>query len=327
MRYLFLLMAIITTLSQCKVMHNSQKERVCEFAQIAKTVADVPSDIYTKYYELNHTFKMYNSATDFFDTRKITDAVKNLEEKQSDISADDSKIQAFKTQYGILRRFASLLLALNDKGVEDDFCKNKQEFVSSFQSLRKNYNNLFPSDPIPKSLTSLVGTLVEEIGKRSIRYMQRKYLVRLMTEAEQPFNAICDFYINKHSKEIDKLCERLPAETVHAFSMYLQNIKTDSLGGSNLILYQDRMLPLYLGWQAKVKVVTALARNQKLSMQKLKTAYAALQKALQSHASFKETMPEVLSLADSYYNIKDAYSCYSDEVKKIRATKNDNNDK
>ena len=323
MRYSQMIIFLILVSSGCSVMHNSQKEALAEFSHMSISVADVPGDIYAKYYELNHQYKILNSAADFMDAPNVNDAIKNLELKEKDMAIDEAKIHAFDVQYEILKKFGSLLLAMTDKSHEDEFVKQKEEFATSFQLLRKKCNTLFPSINLQNSLGGLVAAVVQEIGTRSIQSLQRKYLNQLLKEAERPFIAICDFYIDQHSKEIDQLCKNLPEETVQAYSTYLYNIKSDSLLANNLLLYQDRLVPLYQSWQSKVKVILQLAKNQKESMQNLKEAYTALEKSLSTSATLKEMLPEISSLYNSYTNIRDAYACYAGEMKRIKETKTD----
>ena len=114
MKWIIPVFFLILAFSNCKVLSSSQRESISDFAAMAGTVAEVPTDIYSKYYALNHEYKMLNSAADFLDAPKIEDAIANLEEKQQDIATDNKMILQFKTQYGILKQFAELLAALAD---------------------------------------------------------------------------------------------------------------------------------------------------------------------------------------------------------------------
>ncbi len=325
MKYFWISMLVISVAPGCKVIRNSQQEHLAEFAHMAIKVADVPGDIYTRYYELNHQYKILNSASQFMDAPKVTDAINDLELKEDDIAMDDAKIHAFRVQYEILKKFAALLMAMTDPVYRDNFVKEKDEFVTSFQLLTKKCNTLFPSSKLPLSLGGLVGSMVQEIGMRSIQYMQRKYLIQLLNEAGPSFTAICDFYIDEHSREIELLCRNLKEETDHAFSTYVNNIKNDNQSGNNLLLYQDRLVPLYQSWQAKVKIIKQLSVNQKESMQRLKEVYTALQRSLVAKVTLKEMVPEMGTLYTCFGNIRDAYEQYGDEMKRIRDSRPINN--
>ena len=325
MKYFWIIILFVSFASGCTVIRNSQQEDLAEFAHMAIKVADVPGDIYTRYYELNHQYKILNSASQFMDAPKVTDAISDLELKEEDIAMDDAKIHAFKVQYEIMKKFAALLMAMTDPVYRDNFVKEKDDFMTSFNLLSKKCNTLFPTSRLPSSLGGLVGSLVQEIGSRSIQYMQRKYLVQLLKEAEPSFTAICNFYIDQHAKEIELLCRNLKEETDHAFSTYVNNIKNDNQSGNNLLLYQDRLVPLYQSWQAKVKIIRQLSDNQIESMEKLRDAYNAMQHSLVSKMTLREMIPEMGSLYNSFGNIRDAYEQYADEMKRIRDSRPINN--
>ena len=320
MRLLFFLLLLTTGLFGCRVLSKSQKDAISNFSEMTKTISQVPNDIYSKYYDLEHEFRNLNDATLLLHDKDLGENIANLEKSLIIDSTDTKKIQQIKLQYGILNKFTTLLLALSNKASEDSFAKRKTEFISSFQSMRKTYNSIFPNDTIPASLGSLVGGIVQEIGNRSIRSLQRKYVIQLLSEAQQPFKSICDYYVTTHSKNIARFAD-VGKEIATQYKSYLIQLKLDSFTTKNMALYQVTLIPMYQRWRAQAELINELAKNAKTGMKGLENSYDTLLSSLQGKIKIKDWFNNLKPLYESYGNINDAYNAYEKDLDKIKSSK------
>lgn len=308
-RYVFYLLVIVA-MSSCAVLNKQEKTSVQTLAKAMNTGADLPADFAKQYYDI--AFENLQLTVSFI--TNPADKVQQLKQLDTTRREADSVIKLYASGFGILKKYADLILALTDTSFLNAFNREKDAFVPAFDSLIVKYNTYYPSNKLPvTSLGSFAGKVLEEIGSRRIRYLQRKYLKELVQNADSVVANICsqyktlDFYIK--SKQLKYLDKDVDAN-------YNDFVKTmNDQGRKDAYNYYQFYDPIYLKWRNKISVLRQFNQQTVEAMGKIIISHKKLLLGLEKKQTFKDLFIAIKDLYGSVNSLKESYSKFEKDFK------------
>ena len=149
----------------CRVLNKQESKDVQSLAKALNTGSDLPAKFAKQYYDISiETQQALKSHQ-----KDLTLKIQSLDSLIALQNEADSIVKGYNSGFGILRKYADLLLALTDTSYSKELSKQKDAFIPAFDSLIVKYNTYTPKNKLPvNSLGGLVGKLIDEIGNRRI---------------------------------------------------------------------------------------------------------------------------------------------------------------
>ena len=268
-----------------------------------KTTAPAPGEFVKQYYDL------------LIDVQKLKVAIiqpdRSLIRKFDDVISqqrqEDSLIEGFNAGYAVLADYADLLLALTDDTNTKTLKRQDDAFIASFDTAVVKYNSFTSGTKLPaSSLGGLVSKIVVEVGTRRIRYLQRKYLLDLVTQADSVIQPLCDNYIIiDHTRDSTAInIDR--ADLRNTFLSFLISIGDDTVSASAYNRYVNYD-PVYYNWINKLDALKALDQSNTAAFKKIKTSHTELLNALKDKTTFVALLGSVKDLYGSINGINESY--------------------
>ena len=286
----------------CKVLSKQETAGLQSLTKAMDTASILPSKFVCDYYGVAFETQQANYAVQLDNPKKIDDLDKLVAEE----SEADSIVKGYSSGYGVLKKYADLLLSLSDTAYLKAFSKQKDAFIPSFDTLIVNYNNYFPKNKLPvATLGSLIGKVVDEIGSRRIKYLQRKYLRQVVTEADTVVNTICrhyniiDFYKN------NKQLASLNTDIEQSYKAMLKYVALAKI--SDPFYFYKQCDPIYLTWKNKANVLTNFNIQTLNSMTNIAIAHTKFKKELYKKTSFKDFTISLQALYGSVNALQENY--------------------
>jgi hypothetical protein len=315
----------LLAMCSCRTLRTSQTKLIDDFATAARTVVQTPPQIYSEYYLLKDAPRLLKNSVTFAIDKDSTlkYPLRELQETYTQMQANAAIVKGYAATVGILESFATLLKTLSDTKYIAAFSKQQGEFKVRLDSMVNKYNYLQPEKKIAPSLTSVITKVLDAMSTRAIKSMQRKYIEELLVEGETSIKGLCNLYVETIAPEATININNLEKELQNDFKEYVINLKaSDKTRYSDPVLYQERIIPVYLDWSNRQKKLVQLQKASIAGMKGIVEVYEILVQKIKSKASIKESIEEVKSLQKSAAAIKDAYDTYTEEKEKMQTIVN-----
>ena len=311
--YIFLLSVCLVA---CSPINKTQVTEATNFAQATKGISRMPADIYFRLYSLKaeSQYLQVNSLISTSDdaAESIRLLKSDFEERQQFLELADQYASAYK----IVETYASLLLSLLDEKYLQEFKKAEPTWQLSFDKMIKQYNNVSLTK-ISGSLSRFTAAVVQDIGRLSLKSLQKKYLKQALQEAHNPFLIICEDFIVLDSLKIAGELANLPAHLDNNYASFLENIRAYESKGNNPYNNYTAYSPIYTRWLSQVEEIKVISQRAVGGFRKLRDAYEPLQ--LFMEGTGERPVKEMEALVDQYEKIISTYNKFKNRQLKLSA--------
>lgn len=310
---IFCIFIVIATLYGCKVLSKQETKSVQALGKALNTGADAPSNFVKQYYQLSFETQLIRISNNEDPELKVN----SLNMLLSKVNESDSIVKGYTAGFGILKKYAELLLALTDTGFLNELNRQKVAFIPAFDSLISKYNDYYPKNKLPiKSVGALAGELIDKVGTKRIGYLQRKYLKDLVTISDSVVSHICmqypliDFY--KNQQQLKSLDETIRVN-------YKDFVKFINLGNNyDPYSYYKLYDPIFLDWKNKLMALNSLNTQTSITMVKIRKTHNQLKVDLYKKHSFKEFLQKLYDLYSSLNEIEESYKQIQNDLLKSK---------
>ena len=310
-------------LYSCAGLKPAQINAVEKYTIVTKGITAIPQEVYRRVYQLRSQSQSLQLsgviATNEFAKESIEALQLDLNDKIKFINLVDSFAYAYK----IVGKYADLVHSLLSQSYLKEFSKNKKEWQSSFDGLVKTYNTASvkrtpPATKIPPSVGSVVANVINELGSAKIKSLQKKYLKQAISTAREPFEGICDDFLNTDMPKIRKELVELPSFINANYKDFLNNIKAyETKQGNNPYNYYKLYLPIYLNWQIQLSELNILVNQLEICIRSLRNSYGVLDSYIGLEKVGKDIPPALQQLDTDYYTLLETITKFADAREKL----------
>lgn len=308
----FQFVTLFLILSGCKVLSKQETKSVQALSKAMAISSGMPSEYTRQYY--NVALESNQLLISIIPTTP-SEKIKELKGLIQDRIEADRIVKGYSSGYGVLNKYAELLLVLsNDSTYQKELTKQKDGFMPAFDTLVSRYNTFNPGNKIPvTSFGNILSNIIQEIGSRRIRYLQRKYLKDLISTADTFVAQICDQYISldfdKNNKQVTSLSKTLD-EHYRQFIIYINLDSSHSIPYNYFNIYD----PIYIDWKTKEGLLKELNEKNRNTMTNLKSAHHKLKELLDKKATIKELAANLYNVYASVNSLKESYQKFQKDL-------------
>lgn len=304
----------ILVFAGCKVLSKQESTSVKSVAKAINLSAGLPSDFAKQYYNLLLESNQLSASFEKDPAIKISLLKKLIKER----TIAEEIVSEYLTGYSLLKKYAELLLALTDSSYFKELDKQKNAFIPVFDTLVLRYNTFNPDHKMPmNSLGALVSNLIQEIGTRRIGYLQRKFLRKLVTEADPIITRICDKYkaidFYKNNVQLASLGNTLDDN----FKAFIKDINMDK-NHADTYSYYNLYDPIYLSWKNKEATLSEFNENSIKTISNITSTHFKLKEMLNKKSSAKDITQNLQSLYASLNALQESYKKFHKDLSPVK---------
>ena len=309
-RYLYFAVFVFL-ISGCKVLSKQESKSVQALAKAMTTSSNLPSEYTKQYYDIALESNQLLASI----ITKPSDKLTTLQGLIQDRLEADKIVKGYSAGYGVLGKYAELLLALtDDPAYQKELTKQKDAFIPSLDTLVSKYNTFNPANKIPMtSLGGLLSNIIQEVDSRRIKYLQRKYLKDLVSTADTIVAQICDQYKSMDFYKNDKQLASLSKDLDERYKIFMNYINLD-INSANPYKYYKQYDPIYMDWKNKEVLLKELNQKNLRAITNIKTSHHTLKELLNKNASIKELSKNLQGLYASINTLKESYQKFSKDL-------------
>jgi hypothetical protein len=302
---------LLTFFTGCKVLSKNEANSVQGLAKAMSTSADFQSEFIKQYYGIALETSLLGKAA----TTNPADKISELNEQLNFQSQVDTVITGYTAGFGILKKYAQLLLALCDDTYLKELNKQNSSFVPAFDTLVARYNHFNPGHSLPvASSGGLVSSVIDQIGSHRIGRLQRKYLKVLIDTANPIIEQITDEYRNIDFYKNNENLKTLDNTIDHAYKNFVKQTSFNDSSRNQTFAYYTQYDPIYLNWKNKLLNLSAFNQQSTVSMAKVKLAHVKLKEQFHKKASRREFLNNVQDLYASINALYESYEKFSNDL-------------
>jgi hypothetical protein len=218
-------------------------------------------------------------------------------------------VNGYNSGYDILNLYASLLLAFTDESeYQNNLAKQKDEFIPAFDSLASKFNTLNPHNKIQiNSIGILFSNIIQEVGSRRIRYLQRKYLKELVENGNDLVVQICDHYkTNGGIYNNKKQLADLDTEIDRTYKNFIKDVNLDT-ENTNTYRFYTLYDPIYLNWKNKKNLINDLYNLNAKAFSEIKNSHQKLKELLEQKATINDLTSSLNDLYAGLHILNESY--------------------
>ncbi len=310
-------------LYSCASLKPAQINAVEKYTTVTKGIAVIPQEVYRRVYQLRSQSQSLQLsaviATNEFAKESIEALQIDLKDKINFIGLVDS----FAYAYRIVGKYADMVHSLLSQSYLREFTKNKKEWQSSFDGMVKTYNAACikrnpPATKIPPSVGSVVANIISELGSAKIKSLQKKYLKQAISTAREPFEGICDDFLNTDMPKIRKELTELPSFINGNYKDFLNNIKAYEIKqGNNPYNYYKLYLPIYLNWQVQLSELNSLVGQLEICILSLRNSYGVMDDYIGLEKAGNDMPAAIMQLDADYYALMETITKFAEAREKL----------
>jgi hypothetical protein len=307
----------------CAGLKPSQINAVEKYTVVTKGIAAIPPDIYNRVYQLRSQTQTLQLSGVIATNESAPESIEALQIDLNDKLKFLDLVDSFAYAYRIVGKYADLVHCLISESYLKDFTKNKNQWQSSFDGLVKTYNaacaKRIPSPTkIPPSVGSIAANIIKELGSAKIKSLQKKYLTAAISTARNPFEGICDDFLNTDIPKIEKELTALPSFINENYKDFLNNLKAYELKqGNSPYNYYKLYLPIYLNWQVQLRELNALVNQLSVCIFSLRNSYGVLENYITTVKVNKDIPAELLQLENDYFSLLNTIAKFSEARERL----------
>lgn len=292
-----------------------------KFSSSAKLIAAAPPGLYYRIYQLRAQTQTLQLSGVIATNGSAKESIEALQLDLNDKLKFLDMVDSFGSAYKIMQLYTQMLQAIVSPAYLKDFSKNKKEWETSFTVLVKTYNTAGAhtpaATPLNKSLGSIAAAVIKAAGSVKIKTLQKKYLKTALTNAQEPFEAICDNFTAIDIPRIRNELAALPSFINENYKDFLNNLQAYEIKqGNNPYNYYRHYLPVYSNWQLELKELNTLVQQLDTCFRSLRNACKALNGYLAT-GSKVTVPPEITALEDNYAALNATLAKFSEAREKI----------
>ncbi len=302
---------LVSFVAGCKVLSKEETKSVQALSKAMTTGSSLPSDYTRQYYDVALESDQLLASI----ITNPPDKILKLKELIEDRAEADKIVKGYSAGYGILNKYAELLLALTDDTTyQNGLSKQKDAFIPSFDTLVSKYDTFNAANKLPvTSMGSLLSNIIQEIGSRRIKYLQRKYLKDLVTTADTIVAEICDQYKAMDFYKNDKQLASLGKILDESYKTFMNFVNLDS-SSAGPYQYYKQYDPIYLDWKNKEVLLKELNEKNLKAIVAIKASHHALKQLLDKKATDKELASNLQGLYASVNSLKESYQKFNKDL-------------
>jgi hypothetical protein len=315
--------AVISLLVSCSTLKPAQINAVEKYAIVTKGISTIPSDIYFRVYQLRSQAQSIQLSGVIATNESERESIEALQTDFNDKFKFLDLVDSFSYAYRIVGNYADMVRSLINESYLKEFTKHKKEWQSSFDGLVTTYNaacvkRMPPSTKIPSSVGNIVSNVIQEIGSLKIKSLQKKYLKAAISTAREPFEGICDDFLNTDIPKIRKELDGLPSFINENYKDFLNHLKVyESQQGNNAYNYYRSYIPIYSNWQLQLKELNILVNKLSDCILSLRNGYGVLEAYISTENSNSETPAELKKLDSDYVILLETIARFSDARERL----------
>lgn len=298
--------AVVCLLFSCAGIKPSQKLAVEKYATVTKGVAAIPPEVYNRAYQLRAQTQTLQLSGVIATNESAKESIEALQLDLSEKLKFLDMVDSFAYAYRIVGKYSDMVKCLVSESYLTEFTKNKKEWQVSFNGLVTAYNaasvkRMPPSTKIPPSVGSIAADIIKELGSAKIKALQRKYLKAAIATAREPFEGICDDFLNTDIPKIKKELIELPRFIDENYKDFLNNLKAyETKQGNSPYNYYKNYLPIYLNWQVQLKELNTLVNQLQVCITSLRISYGVLYDYISETKPSKDIPAPIVQLENDY---------------------------
>lgn len=309
--------------SSCIGLKPSQINAVEKYTIITKGISSIPPEVYNRVYHLRSQTQTLQLSGVIATNESARESIEALQLDLSDKLKFLDMVDSFAFAYRIVGKYADMVRCLVSESYLKEFTKNKKEWQSSFDGLVKTYNaasgkRIPPTTKIPSSVGSIAADIIKELGSAKIKSLQKKYLKAAISTARNPFEGICDDFLNTDLPKIQKELVELPSFVNENYKDFLNNLKAyESKQGNSPYNYYRLYLPIYLNWQVQLRELNTLVSQLKICILSLRNSYGILDNFISSEKISNDIPAEILQLETDYFSLLNTIAKFSEARERL----------
>lgn len=303
-------------LGACSPINKAQVTEATKFAQATKGISRLPADIYFRLYSLKAESQSLQVNSLISTNDNATESINLLKSDFAERQQFIELAEEYSTAYKIVEEYANLVLSLLDQKYLQEFKKAEPTWQLSFDKMIKQYNNASLTK-ISGSLSKFTASVIMDIGRLSLRSLQKKYLKQALQEAHKPFIIICEDFIVLDSLKIAGELANLPSHLDNNYANFLENIRAYELKGNNPYNNFSAYSPIYTRWLSQVEEIKLISKRAVVGFRELRDAYSPLQKFMEGTG--QRPVAEMEALMDQYEKINSTYNKLKNRQLKLSA--------
>jgi hypothetical protein len=306
----------------CAGLKKSQVTAVEKFSHIAKGISAIPPDLYYRVYQLRAQTQTLQLSGVIATNQSAKESIEALQLDLNDKLKFLNMADSFGSAYKIMYMYTEMLQGIVTPGYLKDFSKNKKEWETSFNVLVKTYStasgHMPAATPFNKSVGSITAAIIKAAGSAKIKSLQKKYLKTAITEAQEPFEAICGNFITIDIPRIKNELAALPSFINENYKDFLNNIQAYEIKqGNSPYNYYKHYLPVYLNWQLELKELNTLIQQLEICFTSLRNAFKVLNQYLAAGNLITTAPAELTVLEDNYAVLRTTLAKFSDSRERM----------
>jgi hypothetical protein len=310
-------------LTSCVGLKKSQLTAVEKYTTVTKGISAIPPDVYNRVYQLRSQTQALQLSGVIATNESARESVEALQVDLSDKLKFLDLVDSFAYAYRIVGKYADLVHCLISESYLNNFTKNKLQWQKSFDGLVTTYNavcakRMPPSTRIPPSVGSIASDIIKELGSAKIKSLQKKYLKAAISTAREPFEGICNDFLNTDIPKIQKELVELPSFINENYKDFLNNLKAyETKQGNSPYNYYKLYLPIYLNWQVQLRELSDLVNQLQTCILSLRNSYGVLDSFISADKTSNDVPAEILQLETDYYTLLDTIAKFSEARERL----------
>jgi hypothetical protein len=307
----------------CAGLKPSQVTAVEKYTTVTKAITAIPPEVYNRVYQLRSQTQTLQLSGVIATNESAKESIATLQLDLNDKLMFLNMVDSFDYAYKIVGKYADLVHTLVSESYLKSFVKNKKEWETSFNGLVTSYNavankRIPQPTKIPASIGSIAADIIKSLGSSKIKFLQKKYLKAAIITARQPFEGICDDFLNNDIPKIQKELTALPAFMDENFKDFLNNVKAyENKQGNSPYNYYKLYLPIYLNWQVQLQELGALVGQLKISIGSLRNAYGALEDYISTENAGNDMPAALVQMEKDFYALKNTTAKFTEARERL----------
>ncbi|HQW83431.1 MAG TPA: hypothetical protein PK987_03170 [Ferruginibacter sp.] len=313
----------ICLLFSCSTLKPEQLSAVEKYSIATKGISALPSDIYFRVYQLRSQAQSIQLSGIISTNQSERESVDALQLDFNDKFKFLDLVDSFSYAYKIVGNYAGMVHALISPTYLSEFTKDRKKWQTSFDGLVANYNTVCkkrmpPSKPIPTSVGIIASSIIKEMGSAKIKSLQKKYLKNAISAAREPFENICDDFLNTDIPKIKRELQGLPSFINENYKDFLNHVKYyETQQGNNPYNYYKYYLPVYANWQLQLKELNLLIDKLSVCILDLRNGYGVLENYINTENPASEIPVELQKLDNDYINLTETIARFADARERL----------
>lgn len=304
--------------ASCSSIKPNQIKLAENYATVIKGVSTVPQEIYFRMYQLKSQSQQVQLSGLISTSSSAKEMMEYMEQGFMDRLSFLSLVDSIADAHKIVSKYSEFFLALIDKNHLYSFTNHKKEWQASFDLLTSRYNStslkVNPKfNTIPPETSGLVASIINEIGSKKIKSLQKKYLFSAMAQGKELLKNIYSNFLHFDIPRLHAEMNEMPSYVKENYQDFLANLNAyEKNAGQNPYNYYKYYMPIYNNWQLQIREAGILINKMESCIKNLVASLDTFEQAMKENVSPDNLPTEIEKLNGSFADLKNTQARFED---------------